>query len=288
MFALRKSALAALLFLATFGTASAHHQGDFFPIPRSLFTLELRMERTGEWRWRYEERCNNGNILPDVAGAFDDTSKHYGVYFVADPTVNPDLVQANISTCSTDFTGGCGAQAVACVGSTGKGYPLNCDAKYDGPYMATFWSFASRKSVPKHEWKHCSTRRAEDYDDSTATLRCIPSDSIMGCGPNHPLDYSARDDAAWATEHYPPALTSAYIDLTYQTIFFGTTNDRATRVAIIACRPDGSGCHFTGIYANPLDRAAYLPAERGVCFFAKSENELSWRYALTEVKAGCL
>ena len=182
-------------------TVQAHHQGAFFPIPRDLYPLMLEMERTGVWAWSYEQRCASGNILLDVAGAFDDSSARYGVLFVYGGG------QRNISTCAAEFVSACGAQAVACVGSDYPGYPLNCDAKYDGPYLATFYALSSREAVPKHEWKHCSARRAEGYDDDqndgTAGLRCIPSDTIMGCGPNSPKEYTSLDDQAWAQEHRP-------------------------------------------------------------------------------------
>lgn len=270
-------------------TVSAlHHQGPFFPIPRSQFPLELRMEETGIWSWTYEQRCANCNILPDVAGAFDDTAQHYGVLFLYGDSPG----QRNISTSGAEFVGACGAQAVACVGSDFPGYPLNCDAKYDGAYMATFYSFASRKSVPKHEWKHCSTRRAEDYDDDqtdgTPGLRCIPSLSIMGCGPNHPLDYSPWDDQLWAQEHFPPPVAGAALQ--GGLLFYAATNDRATRIAVLA--DSGAGYYFLG-YAPACTADGFVCGSfrlpilvAGTRVYAKAENAISWPYATTEVLAG--
>lgn len=206
---------AALLLIGAFfmrDTAQAHHLGPFFPIDRSLFTMERQLEKTDYWPWTYEQRCS-GNIYADIAGTMQDKDAHYG-------TISPEgnfnglISQNHISTCSIDLIASCGSGAVACVGSDAPFYPRNCDAKYDGVYMATFYSFASRKSVPKHEIAHCDTGRAEDYDDDqndgTPGLICIPSPSIMGCGPNHPLDYSTYDDQMFAIRHYPAPKVYAY------------------------------------------------------------------------------
>lgn len=257
---LKRALLAALAALSVFAAtpALAHHQGDVFPIPRSLFVQELEMERTGVWRWTYEQECTNCNILPDIAGAFDDTSQRYGVYFLPDST---GISQRNISMTGAKLAGSCGAQATACVGSDSPGYPRNCDAKYDGAYMATFYSFASRKSVPKHEWMHCSTRRAEDYDDNqndgTPGLNCIASDSIMGCGPQSPKDYTAHDDRAWATEHAPAKVTEwgKGSNDGGRYIFWKSTDARATRVAIMAYRPSDGRYRWTYTFAPaPLNQ----------------------------------
>lgn len=197
--------------------AESHHQGDFFPIAKQHYKLELQAERTGEWRWSYEQRCNQGDIRADVAGAFSDTETRYSIRSTQlTPSNAPLNIQNNVSTCGADFTGRCGAGfAVACVGADGARFPVNCDAYYDGPYMATFWSFESRKSVVKHEYTHCRDGRAEGYCDIQESrapcntgVTCQPSPTIMGCGPNHPLDYSSYDDAAFRLRHYPPKLTS--------------------------------------------------------------------------------
>jgi len=227
--------IAASAFLAGWCTrAEAHHLGDRFPIPRSLFTQELEFEATGEWWWYYRQDCSGGNIYNDIQGAFLDTMYRYNILM---PEGNPGdgrVTQANISTCAAAFAAACGSEAVACVGSDYPGYPRNCDAKYNGPYMATFWSFDSRKSVVKHEWMHCSTRRAEDYDDDrtdgTDYLRCIPSGSIMGCGPNAPKDYTAFDDAVFVAEHYPQTFTGGVF--ANGTWFYGASDSRTTRLAV--------------------------------------------------------
>ena len=227
--------IAASAFLAGWCTrAEAHHLGDRFPIPRSLFTQELEFEATGEWWWYYRQDCSGGNIYNDIQGAFLDTMYRYNILM---PEGNPGdgrVTQANISTCAAAFAAACGSEAVACVGSDYPGYPRNCDAKYNGPYMATFWSFDSRKSVVKHEWMHCSTRRAEDYDDDrtdgTDYLRCIPSGSIMGCGPNAPKDYTAFDDAVFVAEHYPQTFTGGVF--ANGTWFYGASDDRTYRLAV--------------------------------------------------------
>lgn len=227
---------------------SAHHLGDYFPIDRQYFPLEQNLERTGVWGWTYQQRCSSGDILGDIARAFDDTSARYQVLFLYGFVPG----QANISTCAADFIGSCGSQATACVGSNYPGYPLNCDAKYDGPYMETFWFLESRTGVVKHELQHCMTRRAEAYDDNysdnTPYLRCIESDTIMGCGPNSPDAYTAHDDLAWDNEHHPPPVRGAA--LVGSTAWYARTSDRATRLAVYFRLPDGF-TYWSGQYAVP-------------------------------------
>ena len=214
--------------------AEAHHQGPIFPIPRSLFTQELEFEATGEWWWNYRQDCSGGDIYNDIQGAFLDTMYRYNILMPEGDPGDGRITQANISTCAAAFAAACTSEATACVGSDYPGYPRNCNAKYNGSYMATFYSFESRKSVPKHEWMHCSTRRAEDYDDDrtdgTDYLRCIPSGSIMGCGPNAPKDYTAFDDAVFVAEHYPQTFTGGVF--ANGTWFYGASDDRTTRLAV--------------------------------------------------------
>lgn len=277
------------LILLHFTQAEADHNGDTFPISRSLFTQMLEMEQTGVWTWSYREDCANGNILPDIAGAFDDTSARYGVYF--QPTL--DGRQRNISTCAAAFVASCGAGAVACVGSDSPGYPRNGDAKYNGPYMATFYSFDSRKSVPKHEWMHVSSRRAEGYKDSGGELTCIPSDTIMGCGPQSPKDYTAHDDRAWALEHYPPFLSrfgmgrnagGRYVygcsfaeNVSRLSVLYREGNEPVYWSGIIVeLRPDANGC-----------QGIFIEERAGRCYLLKQENALSWQFDQNEVMVGC-
>jgi hypothetical protein len=229
----------------------AHHNGDYFPISRTLYTQMLEMEQTGEWNWSYREDCNLANIYADVAGALADSGTHFGV------AVPEGGGQLNISTCAAFFTGKCGAGAVACVGADIPGYPSNCDAYYNGVYMATFWSFDSRKSVVKHEWSHCSARRAEDYCDAeessgpckgvTTGLTCAVSDSIMGCGPNHPLDYSSRDDLAWRLEHYPKSVVLAGKNPAYApNVYWCGVGENATEIAILYWEAE-TGNYWSGL-----------------------------------------
>ena len=226
--------LALGLIVANNSPAEAHHQGPIFPIPRSLYTQELEFERTGEWWWHYRQDCSAGNIYLDIQGAFLDTMWHYNILMPEGDPGDGRMTQANISTCAAAFAAACTSEATACVGSDYPGYPRNCDAKYNGPYMATFYSSDSRESVPKHELQHCMTRRAEDYDDDrtdgTDYLRCIPSISIMGCGPNAPKDYTAFDDAVFYAEHFPQAFTGGVFadDL----VWYGSSDSRTTRLAV--------------------------------------------------------
>lgn len=299
-----KVALIILIGLSSFFVsgkiAYAHHQGDYFPIGRSNYVQMLEMERTGVWRWNYVQRCGEGNILPDVAGAFDDSSSTFKVLFLPDTSSS---AQANISTCSTDFTSSCGAQAVACVGYDGLGYPRTCNAKYNGPYMATFYSFASRKSVPKHEWMHCSTRRAEDYQDDTATLTCIPSDSIMGCGPNHPLDYSQRDIAAWNKEHNPVQVASPSLWREGGVIFYGASHQddeaivngvdtgRCTRVAVFRQLP-GQAYQWTGQHGICSTNIGLYAIEvarlTGACYAVAAEDAIPTTWGVNFTVVGCI
>ena len=226
-------------------TVWAHHQGDFFPISRSLYIQMLEMEATGEWHWAYRQDCNTGNIYLDIAGALYDSGSRYGVLMIEDGR------QLNISTCASFFTGKCGAGAVACVGADLPGYPRNCDAYYNGPYIATFYSFDSRKSVVKHEWSHCSARRAEGYDDDpndgTPEINCIPANTIMGCGPNHPLDYSPRDDDAWRLEHYPKSVVLAGKNPAYApNVYWCGISENATEVAILYWETE-TGNYWSGL-----------------------------------------
>ena len=255
----------------------AHHLGDYFPIDRQSFTQMLELERTGIWNWTYDERCNNANILSDVAGAFDDTSQRYAVWF------QYGSGQANISTCAAHFVGKCGPEAVACVGADSPGYPRNCDAYYNGVYMATFWSFASRKSIVKHEWMHCGARRAEDYDDDrtdgTSNLRCIPSDSIMGCGPEHPLDYSARDDAAWAKEHFPDGAVAYGSGRNAGGLYLYWCSNSAQAALTAIMKFDSNGYTWTGIHA-PVNYSGcqgwHVPEIPGTCYYINEENALNY------------
>lgn len=235
--------------------ASGHHQGDFFPIDKQYYKLELKAETSGQWFWSYEERCNQGNVRDAVTQAFADTEVRYGVRSTQSTIINqPLVVQNNVSTCGADFTGRCGAGfAVACVGADGARFPVNCDAYYDGPYMATFVSLASKMSVVKHEYTHCRDGRAEGYCDvqessapcNTGTI-CQPSPSIMGCGPNHPLDYSSYDDSAFKVRHYPPKLPFAKWGWNGQWFAFSCNfSINTTRVALLV--DEGTGIHWAGI-----------------------------------------
>lgn len=271
-----------------------HHNGDFFPIDRALYTQMLEMERTGQWLWSYREDCNLANIYADVSGAINDSGSRYGV---STPEFNGG--QLNISTCGAFFTGKCGAGAVACVGADLPGYPRNCDAYYNGAYMATFWSFDSRKSVVKHEWSHCSARRAEDYCDApessgpckgvTTGLTCVVSDSIMGCGPNHPLDYSLRDDNAWRVEHYPKPVTVVGKNQNFApNVYFCGAGANATEVAILyweeeignywsgivqPARP-GPGCDGSYVEYKPGRWCGIKPQNRTYGALVWNNNEL--------------
>lgn len=289
--------IVALLLIAAFGAAKAlaHHQGDYFPISRSLFIQELEMEATGEWAWSYRQDCSSGNIGPDIVGAFADTQALFGVQFVeywAEPKVN-GTTQKNISTCGAAFIGACGATATACVGSDYPGYPRNCDAKYNGPYMATFYSFQSRKSVGEHEWMHCSTRRAEGYKDDGGDLTCIPSVTIMGCGPNSPKAYSSHDVIAWAVEHWPAKLTQIGLGRNdgglY--VYWCSPSDRSTRVSVLY--EDSGNRFWSGIHTpNTVDangcRGQFVEEWVGRCYYVKAENAVSWYAQFSDVLAGCM
>jgi len=274
--------------------AEAHHQGPIFPIPRSLFTQELEFEATGEWWWYYRQDCSGGNIYNDIQGAFLDTMWRYNILMPEGDPSDGRISQANISTCAAAFAAACGSEAVACVGSDYPGYPRNCDAKYNGPYMATFYSFDSRKSVPKHELQHCMTRRAEDYDDDrtdgTDYLRCIPSGSIMGCGPNAPKDYTAFDDAVFYAEHFPQSFTGGV--LVDENVFYGSSDTRTTRLAVYIRIYSGytfwSGQVVDDVCGNPGVCGAFaLSLPLGPCtdVLLGSENGLpgSWGRGLQRV-----
>mgnify|MGYP001565150135 CR=1 FL=1 len=257
----------------------------YFPIDRSLFPRMLVMERDGAWPWSYEQWQPGGNILHAVATAFDDTSKRYGVYFYYDDTAG----QRNVSASGSPFTARCGAGfAVACVGPDPPYYPLNADAYYDGPYMATFY-FQSQTAIPKHEWKHVSTRRAEGTPSGTWAEGCVAFPSIMGCGPFSPKDYTELDDAAWAQEHYPaPVAGAAYNG---GILWYARTTVNATRLAI-SLETAGFGPMFVG-YAAPCTAAGLvcgglalaLPAM--TCVSVKAENGISWARTDGWVAAGC-
>lgn len=275
-----------------FGVVSSHHQGDFFPIAKQHYRLELRAEALGVWQWSYEERCNQGNIFDAVQGAFVDTEVRYGVRSVGvAPANSPLTVQNNVSTCGADFTGRCGAGfAVACVGADGARFPVNCDAYYDGPYMATFVSLASKKSVVKHEYTHCRDGRAEGYCDVQESrspcntgVTCQPSPSIMGCGPNHPLDYSSYDDDAFKLRHYPPKLAGAWWGWNGQWFAYSCKfSENTTRVAVLV--DDGSGIRWAGLTktlsldsngcmgVGPADGLSWIVGAR---YYLLPENELS-------------
>lgn len=288
--------------LGTIIRVQAHHQGDFFPISREYYKLEQKLEQTGTWNWSYEERCNQGNIFDAVSGAMADTDLRYGSVSPQTPITNqPTVTQNNISTCGADFTGYCGAGfAVACVGAKGARYPVDCDAFYDGPYMATFVSLASKKSVVKHELTHCNTRRAEGYCDIQESISpcntgvvCQPSPSIMGCGPNHPLDYSSYDDSAFAVEHYPPKPSATgYGNNGSWYIYACGLTDNTKQVAVLVDDRNGQGIHWSGITitANPdsnkcmgLGTREGLNITVGSIYYIKLENKLSAFKSFNEV-----
>lgn len=196
------------------GGAGAHHLGYVWPrswIPESYYTQSLEMRDSGTWRWWYEQQCgsSNSNIYNAVRDSMVDFSERYKVGNTEVTKGTPNS-QGQIAMCGSLFVASCGAEAAACVGSDSPGYPRNCDAKYSAAVIAAYYSDESKKSVVKHEKFHCSGQRAEDYDDDrtdgTNYLRCIVSLSIMGCGPNHPNDFSALDDQVWREVHYPPVL----------------------------------------------------------------------------------
>ena len=56
------------------GSAEAHHQGLFFPIPKASYLLEIQLEKIGTWPWWYVERCNAANIYDAVEGAVVDSA----------------------------------------------------------------------------------------------------------------------------------------------------------------------------------------------------------------------
>ena len=271
--------------------AFAHHQGDYFPISPSQFPLMLEMQRTGQWPWEYKQECNEGNIRADIAGAFEDSRLRWGVLF---PEVNQGLRQLNISTCGAAFTARCGAGfAVACVGSASPYYPRNCDAAYNGPYLTTFALSTSRKAVPKHEWLHCSNRRAEGYND--ITYQCIPSDTIMGCGPSSPKEYTAHDDAAWYNEHMPD-LVEAFLarnPITGQLfLYWNQAGYPATDVAIHYEDWPSGVLYYTGLHGAPTGNTGLyvdLPPP-GVfrCYLAEPVNGVSWYAQSVKWYAGCV
>jgi hypothetical protein len=289
--------------------ALSHHRGDFFLIPRSLFLLEIKMEQTGQWVWNYEQECGQGNLYADVAGAMQDTEDRYG---------DTDYIEAlggqrNISTCAAAFVGACGPQAAACVGSNSPGYPSNCDAKYDGPSIANFFSSASRKSVVKHELAHCNTGRAEDYDDDqtdgTTGLRCIPSTSIMGCGPQHPNDYSSRDDALYFQRHYPPAFERCIfnasvpcvgLDVAGSGVYWckRTENTRIVSVAYddgvqgdgywVASFTEATGDAFPSLAGLTACQGLSVELVPGRCVYVLANNEMSYPARPYWQLAGCV
>ena len=263
----------------------------WFNIPRSYFLRMLAMEQTGVWPWSYEQWQPGGNILPAVAGAFEDTSVRYGVYFVYDQQAG----QKNISVSGSPFTARCGAGfAVACVGADPPYYPLNADAYYDGVYMTTFYN-ESQRGVVRHEWLHVSSRRAEGTPSGTWAEGCVSFPSVMGCGSGSPKEYTSLDDAAWAAEHYPLPVAWAVVSLEWRAVFYGRTpaNDNgskpATRVSLIQCDPM-RGCVWSGYwgattYAADIE-AMPLP-NVAACFYVRTENEISWRFSQPDVFAGC-
>jgi hypothetical protein len=290
-------------------SVDAHHQGDFFPIDRQYYKLEQKLESTGQWLWSYEEKCNQGNIFDAVSTAMADTDRRYNSVSSQSPVINqPTIVQNNVSTCGAEFTGYCGAGfAVACVGAKGARYPVDCDAFYDGPYMATFISLASKMSVVKHELTHCNSRRAEGYCDVVESMppcntgtTCQPSPSIMGCGPNHPLDYSSYDDSAFAVEHYPPkAPITGYAFLQPTGASFGSwyvyacgLTDNTKQIAVLV--NDGTGIKWSGttvqaqadnnsLKCQGIGLKEGLQITVGFTYYIKFENKLSAFKSFNEV-----
>lgn len=282
--------------------AESHHNGEFFAIPRNSFTLMLRMEKLGYFQWSYEQRCSLGNIEADVAGAMSDTAARYGV---PHPQVSAQSgtytdTWKNVSTCGTDFTARCGGGfAVACVGADPPGFPRNCDAYYDGPYMATFYSFASRKSVPKHEYKHCADMRAEGYNDIAWNCNPVPpstyTDTIMGCGPQHSQEYTARDDWDWFIVHIPPQLNANTPKSFYGTYaengktyaYYCSTSVNSDRVYLYYDR--GEGLIWSGEQLPPASNNTCKNVEvyPGWCYWAKQTSALADPLWPNEIKIGC-
>ena len=281
------------LVLAIVFLALLNHQGPVWWHLEPYAERMQAMRQTGDWPWRYTEECANGNILPAVRGSINYTGQLFDV------NVYPSAQgQLHRSTCGAAFTSRCGAGfAIACVGADAPGYPRNCDTTYNGPYLATFW-WAAQHAVVKHELMHCMAVRAEDYDD--VLFACRPSVSIMGCGAQHPLDYSAFDFDTWAVVHYPEPLAEYGMGQNASTYVFwgfapettpGDAGSPATRVAILY--DDGGGAYWSGIWA-PLAKAPgayqgwHVAVAQGRCYWLKTENAVSWQRAFTEVLAGCV
>lgn len=252
------------------------------------------MEQTGFLPWAYEQHCNNANIYTAILGTFLDTDARYGTTSIEGHFAGMHS-QRNISTCGAAFIAACGTGAAACVGSDPPYYPRDCNARYDGAFIATFYSLESRKSVGKHELQHCISGRAEDYDDDqsdgTTGLRCIPSTSIMGCGPNHPNDYSTRDDALWRERHYPGFLHWAYLFPCQPGtvgVYWATPIDpRATRVSIIYWDFLTNETGWAGGIVDAPGRQVCVPLRQNSCLYARAENAVSWYASQNLVLAGC-
>lgn len=182
---------------------------------------------------------------------------------------------------------------MACVGADSPGYPRNCDAYYNGPYLATFAQLASRKSVVKHELQHCESMRAEGYNDVDWNCNPVPpatfTDTIMGCGPQHPNDYTARDDWDWFIVHVPPSLPSYYglygVD-GHAYVYYCNTSVNANRVFLYY--DAGHGLVWSGERLN-VTPVGCLNHEvpLGVCLWAKQTNAYADLLYGTEIKLGC-
>jgi hypothetical protein len=282
----------------------AHHAGDFFLdiIPRSYFVLMNRMEETDVWLYSYEQRCNDANIRNEIVLAMLDTQNRYDVPHVLVNKGSPRDVWNNISTCGTEFSAKCGGGfAVACVGAEGERYPRNCDAFYNGVYMATFVSVENKKSVVKHEVKHCQDARREGYNDINYNCDPVPPntfvDSIMGCGPRHSLDYTARDDWDWWILHFPPPLSEAgnssfygvYAQNNQTFVYYCATSVNANRVFLYYTDTVANVNHeWSGsrLQAAP-NTCRNVPVPSGRCYWLKQTNAVAdLRYA-NQVLAGC-
>ena len=294
--------------------ASAHHLGYVWPrswIPESYYTQSLEMRDSGVWRWWYEQQCGsaNSNIYLAVRDSMVDFTGRYqvGNQEVSKGTINS---QGQMAMCGSIFVASCGAEAAACVGSDSPGYPRNCDAKYSAAVIAAYFSLESRKSVVKHEKFHCSSQRAEDYDDDrtdgTNYLRCIVSLSIMGCGPNHPNDFSELDDEVWKQVHFPPVLdrciytqTKPCVGMFGTTVYWERVTDTRGRVLSFAYDDveDGYGNGYwvysmtkkAGDVYSPYNSSGIVEVEyrSGRCVYVLEGNFVSYPMSEWWQLAGC-
>jgi hypothetical protein len=140
---------------------------------------------------------------------------------------------------------------------------------------------------------HCSTGRAEGYNDLAWNCNPVPPDtfvnSIMGCGPQHALEYTARDDWDWYIWHVPPPIEQTNVIRAPNgqvSVRYCNTAVNADRVFVYYDRGEGliwSGERLSIASGTCRDVEVY----HSWCYWIKQTNQTSDFLYATEVKVGC-